>query len=325
MSLTIALIFTTTWQEASAASEIVLLVHTPGAATHELEEELRLVGLEVESEGGTKKEARKALETRGIFAVVFLEEDGASIWVGSGEAVSRETKPVHVERSKDESSEMFALRSAELLRGSLLPGQHDSGESQARRGEHVSANPIGRAVSLTLGPALLLQSYAVVAPGFTGDLAAWFGRYGVGPYFALPVLRNSWTGTKHELTFTQYSLGLSGRFLPFRTPDRTFELQALVRTGITRLALERDNGPQAQRFTATVNLLSVGAGIEASFGITDWLRLGSQTFGGLDIPLNRPIQEDIALPKPAKGKAAPSSFTSTQRHLTVSAIAIAHF
>lgn len=283
------------------------------------------MGLTVESEGGTRHSANHALEERGVSAVVFLDDTGATIWVHPRENAARDTKPVHVERTREESDEMFALRSAELLRGRLLPGDHDASKSEKPRRNSARVSTVDRTLSLTLGPALMLQSYAVVSPGFTGDVAAWFGRFGVGPYVTLPLLRNSWSGTKNELTFTQYSLGLGGRFLPFQTNDRMFELHAIVRAGVTRLALERVKGPQSQRFAATANFLSAEAGIEASFAVLDWLRLGSQTIAGLDIPLNQPTPDGVSLPKPAKKQPQGASLGRTQRHLTVSAIATACF
>lgn len=303
----------------SAASKSVLVFHAKGAESPDLERELRLVGIEVQSEGGTERQASDALLERGVSAVVFLDTARASIWVDSEDETLGEAEPVHIERHRGESPEMFALRSAELLRGKLLPAK---GAPDASEGQKPSAtNPSDRFFSLSLGPVLTFQTYAIVAPGITGDLAAWWGRFGVGPYFTMPLVKNSWTGTKGELTFRQSSFGLGGRFLPYQTHDRTFELQALLRVGVTRLALERNTGPQAQRFTAVANLLSVETGIEGSFAIKSWFRFGGQTVAGLDIPLNQPVPEGVKLPPPAKGKAGGSSLESVQYHLILSAIA----
>ena len=258
-------------------------------------------------------------------AVVFLDEARASIWVGPDDGTPGEAEPVYIERSEGESSEMFALRSAELLRGRLLPAKGDFDGSEGQRRKPSAKSPTDRSLSFTLGPALMLQSYAVVAPGITSDVSVWLGRFGVGPYFIMPLVRNSWTGTKGDLTFTQYSLGLGGRFLPYQTRDKAFELQTLLRIGVTRLALERDKGPAAQRFTGVANLLSVAPGIEGTFAIKSWLRVGGQTLAGLDIPLNQPVPDGVDLPAPAKGKAEESSIGSVQRHLIVSAVATVLF
>jgi hypothetical protein len=256
--------------------------------------------MDVESERGTEREASEALSERRVAAVVYLNEARASIWVSPEDQTSEQAEPVHIERGDGESSEMFALRSAELLRGKLLPGKSDSATSGRQKKPATTISRTDRSLSFTLGPALMLQSYAVVAPGMTGDIAAWLGRFGAGPYFTMPLVRNNWTGAK-ELTFTQYSLGLGGRFLAYKTRDKSFELQVLLRVGMTRHALEQNKGPEAERLIGVANHLTVEPGVEGSFAITSWLRVGGQTLAWLDIPLTQPVSEG-ALPPPAKGK-----------------------
>lgn len=284
-----------------------------------LHEEFALIGLEVESREGTRSDALFARDQREAEAVVLLEPSGASIWVTEGSSSS--AAPAVVKRDAGETSDMVALRSAELVRGHLLSKEPGSFDESSAAAQGWPGN-FQRKFSLTLGPTLFLRTFGGSAPGFTGDATVWFGPVGIGAYAAVPFGRSEWAGKAKDITFLQYSGGLGGRLLLFQSGDELFELQALMRVGVTPLSLRRNKGPEDRQFESWAYFFSGDLGTEATFGIGSWFRLGAQMVGGFAAPINWPIPAGGNAAAPAKGSDAPPG---AQGQLTLSAVGVVHF
>ncbi len=280
--------------------------------------------LEADLRQGNKQDAQRMRTQPRVSAVLFVDTDGATILMHE-EGTTRQESSQVVQRGSGESSDSLALRTSELVRGRLLGGA-DAPEPrhEPKRRDGV----FSRRFSFTTGPALFLRTFAAPAPGWGGDAAVWFGRFGIGPFLSGALTRATWNATSDEVTFGQLRAGVAGRALVFRSPGQLWEGQALVRLGLEPLSLRGIAGSQSESFEGNALFFTADAGLEASYRLTSWLRLGAQIVGGFDAPSRWPqTVEGKDLPEPAQGnrggEAAPRP--RTQGHLSPSAVLSAHF
>lgn len=331
-TLAVALICTSLSSFGRAQDEHVLILVEPGAeqAAERLEEELALVGLQAESQAGTRQDARLALEERTATAVVHLRTDGATIWVLKDSSPDTQPSPAQVGRHPNESPELLALRSAELLRGQLLPAEEATRERKPRQGGVLTPNRWGRMASFTTGPALLYRSYGGAAPGWTGDGSLWIGRWGFGTYLTAALIRSHWTQQEQResvISFHQLGAGGQARLLLAQTRTTAFEVQALARLGLTSLSLLQEAGPPKERIEGKAVFLDAHGGLEGTWRLASWLRAGVQGLGGTHISLAWPsAKKKGATPAPGEaGPANPSRPRSPLGHMILAGVATAHF
>jgi hypothetical protein len=303
----------------------VLIVVDSGAdqSGQRIEEELSLVGIESEAREGSRDDAQLALRENGTTAVVHLREDGATIWVRK--QGSHETEPIatEVSRHPNESPELLALRSAELLRGQLLPAEE---ERRARSPRAGAAPGPSRIASFTTGPALLYRSYGGVAPGWTGDGSLWFGRWGFGTYVTAALTRSDWTPeAKNALSFHQLGAGAQVRLLIVQSRSTRFEAQAIARLGLASLSLLQESGPPKDRIKGKAVFLDPHGGVEATWRLAPWLLAGVQALGGAHLSLSWPDPKGESPAPGEAGRVNPERPRGPLGHATLAGVATAHF
>ena len=144
------------------------------------------MGFGVSTQAGDERAAERALQRSDLAAVVFVpeEEEGVRAWVrdDAGE------EPAELELDVEGSRDTFALRTAELLRGRLMPGPSPRGGSADDEGGATSASRF----SISLGPSVIASSYAAALIGLTGDVS-WSitERLALGPYLLVSLERGA--------------------------------------------------------------------------------------------------------------------------------------
>lgn len=264
-----------------------MLVVTEREAAHTarlLVDELDLLGFTSELEFGRQENAEAAHERHRYRAVVWLHhEHQARIWLPD------EATPHDVARS--DSDQLAALRTAEALRGRLLPG------GEARRPENDSqpddsdANELHR-FELFGGPGIIISSYAEPLPSFSLGLAYRpLSQISVGFFAAGSLVRNAWQSDPEQLTASQISLGARVAYRWLNPPGGPLHSDLLLRGSFRNLSIRDEGGPM-ERGSATLWGPTVDLGIGGTYELTPWFGLGLETCLIVGFPLARSANLD---------------------------------
>lgn len=263
-------------------------------------DELSLVGLDVQVRAGTHETALSDTHETALSeqpadwdAMVLVRDDGHHIiWTQKSEPASA-VEPVELQPAPGESRDSVALRSAELVRGELLP-QNKSG---AKEPSALVPAPFGPrpAFAFTTGPTLLVSSYGGVAPGWTGDISYWFDRFSLGIFATGALTPSPWVPADKEVNQQQLTAGLLTKGLLLRAQGDRFDLTLGGGVGARTQWLlgRRPPGPMdAPRFHGVAMAVAVSIQLEACYSFFPWLALGGSMGGSLGIPLSFPEPND---------------------------------
>lgn len=226
------------------------------------------MGFGVSTQAGDERAAERALQRSDLAAVVFVpeEEEGVRAWVrdDAGE------EPAELELDVEGSRDTFALRTAELLRGRLMPGPSPRGGSADDEGGATSASRF----SISLGPSVIASSYAAALIGLTGDVS-WSitERLALGPYLLVSLERGAWNAAPQHFSVRQLEGGAKARFALLE-PDAELQVDLLGRVGLRSLSLRAESGPPPERTTGTLYGPTIGLGVGAAYSLSPWLSLG---------------------------------------------------
>lgn len=284
----------------------VLLCAKGEAEATRLAEELRLLGFEVETEN-----ARSPVCTN-------PRDDITTVAVSKGVHVVTEPgggRSVLVSAA-DESPNAFALRTAEHLRGRLLP---------TGTGAAPHAPPPPYQLAIHLGPALALATYGGPAFAVVGDVTYFWGRVGFGPYAFATLTSTPWAKERAQFAQRQTTFGGQARFVLHRATNPGLELHGLVNVGARLQRLEAIKGAAAGVFAETACAFAFGAAFEVLYSPSDWLAFGGQTGVQLGVPLAWPASVDT-LDNPAqRALENVADESSVDGALVVAVLASFHF
>ena len=256
-------------------------------------DELSLVGLQVHVHKGAKDTVAEEMEAPWD-AIVLVSNDGShSIWARHGQPASA-VEPVEVRPAKGESRESVALRSAELVRGELLPENTQA----SSRGPQVGVlSPVASrpAFAVTTGPALLASSYGGVAGGWTAELSYWFERFSLGVFATGALTKTPWTPADKEVNQQQLTAGILAKGLLLRTLTNRFDLVLAGGIGARSqwLSGRAQPGPMdSEGFRGVAVALAIPVQVEASYAFYPWFALGGALGGTVGIPLSFPEPTD---------------------------------
>lgn len=274
----------------------MLVITAPGEerSGRLLVDELDLLGLTSQLEPGHERAAEAAHEDSNHRAIVWLhDEHQARIWL-KGEDPS-----AHHDVASSESRELLALRTAELLRGRLLPGEDPPSreEEAAPREPEVRANP---RFHLFGGPGLIVSSYAEPLPAFSLGLAyqAW-SRMSVGAFVVGSLADNAWQGNPEELTASQFSLGGRLGLTWLALPAGRIRSDLLLRATFRGLQVRSERGGPMEKGSATLWGPTVDLGVDGRYELTPWFGLGMEACFVLGFPLGRSASLDNGMPPAA--------------------------
>jgi hypothetical protein len=272
---------------------LVVVVQEPGTERlrSRLVEELQLVGFTVETAQGGEKAAERARHRPDVAAVVHLQSGGKVVlWA---EPERAEEEPVELERRKKESSDLVALRTAEHLRGELLPTESKS--PSKRRERRSGTRPTERFtpywVSLTIGPAFSYSNLMGAGVGPTADAAIWFGRFGIGPFALITLNRTLVEGAPDHLSHKPTIVGARLRALLVENGGTGFEMQAMTSAGVRVVSFRGESGATSG-FEDTATALSLGLGVEFSYAPVKWFSVGASAGGRLGVTLSGPDESE---------------------------------
>lgn len=251
----------------------VLIIGERGAqsTSRQLGEELELMGFNVSTQAGDGRAAERALQRSDLAAVVFLpdEEEGVRAWVRD----DADEEPAEVELDVEGSRDTLALRTAELLRGRLMPGSSPRGDSADDERGPTSAST-GTRLSISLGPSVIASSYATALIGLSGDVS-WsiMERLAMGPYLLASLERGAWSAAPQHFSARQLEGGAKARFALLE-PDAELQVDLVGRVGFRSLSLRAESGPPPERTTGFLRGPTIGLGAAAAYALSPWLSLG---------------------------------------------------
>lgn len=288
----------------AADRPLVVVVHEPGTERmrNRLVEELQLVGFSVETIEGRRKTVAAARSRSDVAAVVHLQAAGrVSSWVAPppdeslpNESPPDETfgakdepadEPVELESRKGEPVDLLALRTAEHLRGELLPAGADLKDDDDRARSATRSGSYR--VSLTLGLALTYSSLTGPGIGPVGDVAFWLGRVGVGAFALLPLNRTRLDDAPEHLSHKPTIGGVRLRALLLENDGTGLELQAVASAGARVLSIRGESGAN-DSYQDTATALAFGLGLELAYAPVTWFAAGGGVGGLLGLPLSGP-------------------------------------
>lgn len=243
-----------------------------------LAEELQALGFAIRQLKGGRVEFRRARRSGGADAVVQATAHRIRIWV----LTTRNSPPIDVKKADGEKTELFVLRAAELLRGTLLPGQPSSPAPA------VPVEPASRAVvAISTGPELVFRGYGAPVMGYGGEVLFLLGPLGLGPYVMGSLTRAPWNPAPKDFSVRDLSIGaiFSFRFL---RPSPHWMGMGVAKTGLRWMSLRGESGPQKERFAHAHTLISVEAGLRFSFAFAQRFQLGTTWTGGVGFFTSRP-------------------------------------
>ncbi len=259
---------------------LVVVCAAHSAEAKRLEDELGLVGFRVATKDPhTRACAAPSADT----TTVTIERSGVHVVTEPGGS--------HTElvRASGESPNAFALRTAEHVRGRLLP-------SGARP---VSPPPAPYRLVVHAGPALVLATYGSPALAVVGDVTYFWGRVGLGPFVLATLTSTPWKKERAQFTQRQTTVGAGGRYVLYRAANPGLELHGLVNAGVRFQRLEALKGDAAGVFAETATAFTFGAAFEVLYSPSDWFAFGGQTGVQLGVPLAWPAPVDT-LDNPAQ-------------------------
>lgn len=281
-----------------------------------LVDELDLLGLTSELRAGRQEVAETAHQRSEHRAVVWVHDDHQTrIWLqGEGAESPHDVTP-------SESRELSALRTAEALRGRLLPGQ----ESPPPWDERALPDPEGpHRFELFGGPGLIISSYAEPLPAFSMGFAyRLHPRVSVGVFALGSLTRNAWQGDPEQLSTSEFAIG--GR-LGFRWLDRpgTRIRSDLLLRGAFRGLSVRDEGGPMEKGSATLWGPTIDLGMDATYEFTPWFGLGVESCLIVGFPLARSAGLDNGMePGPASPIIAATENVGVDVQVATSFLAVA--
>ncbi len=229
--------------------------------------------------------------------MVWLESnDRLSIWVWGDQGALSTKEPREMRTAGDDSPALLALRSAELLRGQLLPVANSEPHPSKRAPTARHAPPQARLISFTTGPALFLSSYADPQIAVVADAAYYpWTRWGFGAYIHASLSRGTWNVEPAQFSLGQFGAGLQLRAEVFQYSARSAlkgYLQIVGRIGGRNWSLRAETGPPETRSSNAASALTFGGGADLSYPLFSWLRVGGLVFVQGGIPLSWPAPTD---------------------------------
>jgi len=252
-----------------------------------LVDELDLLGLSSQLERGQEHAAEAGHDRSEHRAVVWLHDDHqARIWL-KGEDSSR---PHDVASS--ESPELLALRTAELLRGRLLPGDEPAqAATEADAAGPASAHALR--FHMAAGPGIVVSSYAEPLPTF--NLAFGYRpwpRLSVGAFTTGSLVPNAWQGYSDQLTTSQFSVGGRLGLLWLEPPGSGIRSHLLLRGAIRGLQVRSPKGGPMEKGSALLWGPTVDLGLDGEYELTPWFSLGVELCFIVGFPLTRSASLD---------------------------------
>lgn len=275
----------------------VLVVTEPGSQrTGELlVDELDLLGLTSQVERGREREAEAAQRRSEYRAVVWLRDDHqARIWLQDDPSFAPH------EVAPSESPELLALRTAELLRGRLLPAeQAPRPPADAEPTEHET--PQDLRIQLFAGPGLGISSYAEPLPLFSlGFGYRPWRRLMVGAFTTLSLARNAWQAAPEDLSTSQFSLGGRFGFRWLDPPAGPFRSQLLLRSALRGVQVRTSKGGPMEKGSAMLWGVTADLGLDGEYVLTPWFSLAAEMCVIVGFPLSRSASLDNGMqPGPA--------------------------
>jgi hypothetical protein len=280
-----------------ATTTDVLIVAAPGSERTQrlLADELEVLGLRAELDRGSRRTAEHERTSADHRAIVWLKDDeGASIWLTEDQS----GQPAH-EVDPSSSPELLALRTAEVLRGRLLPGEKPSPPAADEQTSTAHDRSFASSPRFALfgGPGISLSSYAEPLPTFSMGLAyrPW-ARVAIGVVGIGTLARNAWLADPEQLSASQWSLGLRAALRWLASNEARFHSDVLLGAGVRQLQVRRDNGGPMQKGTASIWGPTFDLGVNGFHDLTPWFGLGLEASLVLGIPLSRSAMLDNGMP-----------------------------
>jgi hypothetical protein len=186
----------------------------------------------------------------------------------------------------------LALRTAELLRGRLLPGE---GPTEEAAGANPSSQPGPRDLrfQVSAGPGLIVGSYAEPLPAF--NLAFGYRpwpRISVGAFTAVSLAANAWQGYSDQLSTSQLSLGGRLGFRWLDPPGGRIRSHLLLRGAVRGLQVRSPKGGPMEKGSASLWGPTVDLGLDGDYELTPWFSLGVELCFIVGFPLTRSASLD---------------------------------
>ena len=196
-----------------------------------------------------------------------------------------------------ESRELSALRTAEALRGRLLPGQAepppwDERSAQTPDGPHR--------FEIFGGPGLIVSSYAEPLPAFSMGFAyRLHPRVSMGVFALGSLMRNAWQADPEQLTTSEFAGGGRLGFLWLDPPEGSVRSNLLLRGALRSLSVRDEGGPM-EKGSATLWGPTVDLGLDGTYEFTPWFGLAVESCLIVGFPLARSAGLDNGMePGPA--------------------------
>jgi hypothetical protein len=284
-----------------AARADVLIVAAPGSEHTQrlLADELEVLGLRSELDRGARPSAEEERTNSDHRAIVWLKDDqGASIWLTEDES---EEPPHQVEPSS--SPELLALRTAEVLRGRLLPGEKPPSTADEQASTVDRSSGFSPRFALSGGPGVSVSSYAEPLPTFSLGFAyrPW-PRVAIGALAIGALARNAWLKDPEQLAASQWSLGLRLAVRWLGSGEARFHSDVLLGAALRQLQVRSEKGGPMEKGTASIWGPTFDLGINGFHDLTPWFGLGLEASFVLGIPLSHSATLDNGMPP---GPAAP--------------------
>ena len=277
-----------------AATADVLIVVAPGSERTQqlLADELEVLGLRTDLDRGSQLAAEEKRATSDHRAIVWLKDDqGASIWLTEDDS----GQPPH-EVEPSSSPELLALRTAEVLRGRLLPGEkpHPATEDSSANDGSPASTP-RFLVSGAMG--VSVSSYAEPLPTFSLGFAyrPW-DRVAIGPLAVGTLARNAWQGDPEQLAASQWSVGvrLALRWLGSR--EARFHSDLILGGALRQLNVRSEKGGPMEKGTASIWGPTFELGVNGFHDVTPWFGLGGEACFVLGLPVSASATLDNGMP-----------------------------
>lgn len=264
-----------------------------------VKDELALVGLQVHIHQGDQETVTAEMAAPWD-AIVLVSDDGSHfIWARHGKDAST-VESVQVQPAPGESNDSVALRSAELVRGELLPQNIKAAPEQSTAAAPSILGP-RPPWAIATGPTLFVSSYGGVAIGWTADLSYWLKDFALGLFATGALAPSPWVAAAKEMNQQQLTAGILSKGLLLRTLNDRFDLMLGGGLGARTQWLSSlpPPGPMdEERFHGVAMALALQLQLEASYSFYPWLALGGALGATLGIPLSYP-EPTAALKKKA--------------------------
>lgn len=275
-----------------------------------LQAELELLGFDVRSRRGGRRDARAFVESARADAAVWLPRSSKAILLTRRDG-SIERRAI-LARDGTDPSNALALRVAETLRGQLLlsapketPAQPAAQDTNAAPRSAETTNPpvvTSDRRALSVGGSLLSGMGSLAGPGLLLGLDAGYSLAEglvLAGYLQAGLGRTPWNVDPPQ--FSASHLGAGGELRIRLLKDARFQghLDVGLRLGVRSVSLRPETGAPDTRVSASTAALATGLLAEYSVPLLAWLRLGVICHAQVGFPV--------------AWSAAPEAWTSRQR------------